>query len=257
MLTRRLRRLLKIIGDWLIIPMPPGLAPPLSRDSPDPAKRQIYILGSTLGVDMSDFVRVTASYLSICQRKKPFGVGINDAPYLTRLIDENGNRKTCPFYSRWIGVLERCYSKSLIKRRPSYAGCNVCDEWLTFSNFLAWMERQDWHGMALDKDLKIAGNKTYSPDACVFIPIQLNSLLTGKHRNRSLPDGVDFHRQRMMYRARYSWNGKNKYLGHYHTAEEASSAYRQHKAALVLSYIDDYPELEKGLIDHAKIIMEK
>ncbi len=201
---------------------------------------------------MSEFIEIPASHLSICQRKPVFGVGVNDADYITNpRTGQRRSRSTCPYYSRWIGMLERCYSKEIINRRPSYLGCTVCEEWLIFSNFKQWMETQVWDGLALDKDLKIPGNKEYSPAACVFIPIQLNSLLTGKHRNRTLPDGVDYRKQNSKYRARYSYKGKSVYLGEYKSKQEASLAYRKHKARTVLSYIDQFPELRAGLNLHA------
>ena len=82
--------------------------------------------------------------------KKVYGVGINDADYTIKPTIEN-NRSKCMYYEKWIKMLQRCYSKSYQEKHPSYKGCSVCEEWLTFSNFKAWMETQDWKGKSLDK----------------------------------------------------------------------------------------------------------
>ena len=57
------------------------------------------------------------------------GVGVNDANYAT------SGKRMCPFYRRWINMLERCYSEKFQEKNPTYRGCSVCEEWLTFSNF--------------------------------------------------------------------------------------------------------------------------
>lgn len=67
-------------------------------------------------------------------KRKVYGVGINDANYKVQPFDKN-----CPYYQTWYGILSRCYSKHKQKRQPTYIGCRVCYEWLTFSNFKVWM----------------------------------------------------------------------------------------------------------------------
>lgn len=103
--------------------------------------------------------------------RKVQGVGIMDADYIVDVREywvENGKRKSrlvwsCPFHRKWSDMLVRCYSPKRLEYRQSYAGCYVCDEWLTFSNFKSWMEKQDWEGKHLDKDLLQTGSKVYSP----------------------------------------------------------------------------------------------
>lgn len=82
-------------------------------------------------------------------RKKPklvYGVGINDADYPTTQREKvNGEWKItwrCLYYDRWVSMLTRCYSSKCHEKQPTYKGCSVCDEWLTFSNFRKWMEQQ-------------------------------------------------------------------------------------------------------------------
>lgn len=113
------------------------------------------------------------------------GVGINDADYVVQIketvgyVDGKQKRKiiwTCPFYQKWASMLSRCYSPRVQKLQPSYGGVTVCDEWLTFSNFKAWMEKQDWEGKVLDKDL-IGDSQLYSEDTCLFISNRVNSFI--------------------------------------------------------------------------------
>ena len=112
------------------------------------------------------------------------GVGINDADYkveLKRVVGRVNGKPIreidwiCPFYYKWRNMLVRGYSRKLKDRHKTYEECYVCEEWLRFSNFKAWMEQQDWEGKQLDKDLLVIGNKLYSPSTCCFVSRQVNS----------------------------------------------------------------------------------
>ena len=76
-------------------------------------------------------------------------------------------------------MLSRCYSKREKKKHSSYVGCIVCDEWLTLSNFKKWFDEYYIEGWALDKDILVKGNREYGPNACCFVPPQINTVLTG------------------------------------------------------------------------------
>lgn len=126
---------------------------------------------------------------SNCRESKlVYGVGKNDADYEVCVFSRVNGQRTImwqsPFYRRWVAMLRRCYSERYQKTRPSYAGCTVCEEWKTFSNFRMWMEVQDWEGKALDKDILAIDKKQYSPDTCVFISIELNNFLTDCRKTR-------------------------------------------------------------------------
>lgn len=112
-------------------------------------------------------------------RKLICGVGVNDADYpITR----------CPYYRKWRDMLPRCYSEQYQNRNPSYREVNVCDTWHTFSVFKMWMEQQEWQCMVLDKDLigSVYGIKLYSKSTCIFIPAQVNSLVSLRSINNSV-----------------------------------------------------------------------
>jgi len=114
------------------------------------------------------FEEVPANINSLSKRRLVCGVGVNDADYMVHFI-KNGIKIRCVYHATWTAMLKRCYSEACQKRQPAYIGCSVCDKWLIFSNFKAWMEKQDFKGKHLDKDIKIKGNKVYSPEACSFV----------------------------------------------------------------------------------------
>lgn len=112
--------------------------------------------------------------------KTVFRFGINDSiePVQTKGWVNGVYKATlrCPFYTKWTNMLKRCYGK--YEHYRVYDGCSVCEEWLTFSNFKAWMETQDWEGKELDKDLLFKGNREYRKDKCIFVNHSVNSFIT-------------------------------------------------------------------------------
>lgn len=206
---------------------------------------------------MNEFKEVPASNNSIAQRKPVFGVGINDADYL---IEQriNGKQTKCPYYERWKNMLMRCYSSKYQERQPTYIECTVCEEWLTFSNFKSWMRSKCWKENHLDKDLKIQGNKIYSPDTCLFVPPAVNTFTTGSDAKRGLhPIGVYFDKQKGKFQARCSnGKGKQKYLGCFNSPEEAHQAWRIFKKQLGLELANEQtnPEIKTALIKYVESI---
>ena len=77
--------------------------------------------------------------------------------------------------------------------RPSYKNVTVCDEWVILSNFIPWFNDNYVKGYALDKDIFIPNNNIYSPDTCIFVPQDLNNLLTKKNEKcYSINDSGNF-----------------------------------------------------------------
>lgn len=167
--------------------------------------------------------------------KLVYGVGLNDADYEVQPSVE-GKKQVCPFYRTWSHMLERCYSARCQEKHPSYIGCSVSTEWLLFSNFKAWMEKQDWKGNHLDKDMLNFGNRQYSKESCIFIPAKLNTLLLDCGANRGpYPIGVDFKRDKNKFQSRVQLNGKRKYLGIFSTPQEAHAAWQLAKKESIFS----------------------
>ncbi len=97
-----------------------------------------------------------------------FGVG-NYVAFNTKA------KRSTKQYKAWIGMLERCYSDKLHARCPTYIGCSVCHEWHNFQAFAEWFDKHYIEGFHLDKDIKIEGNKVYSPETCIFVSHKDNS----------------------------------------------------------------------------------
>lgn len=170
------------------------------------------------------FIEIPAK-LPVKFRRPVFGVGINDAPYKThRTI--NRKRTACPFYSKWQGMLKRAYYQPYKDKNPTYEGVTVCDEWLVFTAFKAWMINQDWKGKELDKDVLAQGNKIYSPNACVFVSRDVNCLLVSSEARRGkYKVGVCFQKDAGRFKAYCNHKGKINHLGYYDTEDEAHKAY--------------------------------
>lgn len=182
---------------------------------------------------MITFKEIPATKQSIAQRKLVFGVGINDAPYMIRYT-ESGKSKMCKYYLRWLNMLTRCYDKKYQEKKPTYIGCYVCNEWLYFSNFKAWMEVQNHQGRHLDKDLIEAGNKEYSPEKCIFVPQKINSLMNSQESRRGdFPQGVYLEKSTGKFKAECSNNGKTVFLGRFYSSKDAEKAYKIYKKKVV------------------------
>lgn len=173
-----------------------------------------------------------------------YGKGINDSDYHLDYLDESDNKiKKCPFYRKWVGMLERCYSEKYKLKNPSYNDATVCSDWLSFMNFKFWMEKQDWYDKELDKDLLFENNKIYSPDKCLFISHDVNKFMTERTRFRGdYPLGVDLQGSR--FRARCSNLGKGVlYLGMFESPEAAHLAWVKKKSELASILADGQKDI--------------
>jgi len=175
-----------------------------------------------------------------------FGVGINDSGYVVNPIVNGARSADCKFYQAWQNMLQRCYSKRRHARNPSYKDCRVCEEWLSFSAFKAWMETQDWIGKHLNKDTLMPGNKIYSRDTCVFIDQNLNKFLCDAGAIRGeWPIGVCWAKREEKFLARCCDpfdGGKNKFLGYFDCPNLAHAAWRSAKHRHALRYADMQPD---------------
>ena len=123
-------------------------------------------------------------------KKLAYGTAVND---LAEPVYKNGSK--LKFYGTWHHMLERCYSKKSLSKRPTYRNCSVCPDWLVLSNFKKWFDANYREGSTLDKDILIPGNKIYSPEECSFVPQYVNSLMTDAKAIRGdLPLGVRAHK---------------------------------------------------------------
>ena len=161
------------------------------------------------------------------------GVGTVGTKYLSRV-----NGVKTKEYELWKSMLRRCYSDKYQKKYPTYEGCEVSNNFKSYEYFYEWCHKQigfsnqDWQ---LDKDLLVKGNKVYSEDSCVFIPKEINTLLTKSTSSRGeYLIGVCWHKARKAFMAQVGkGKGKLKHLGYFTTEIEAYNAYKQAKEVFV------------------------
>lgn len=152
----------------------------------------------------------------------------------------------------WRSIFNRCYRASSLKRRPSYEGCSVSEEWTVFSRFKKWYDNNYIEGWHLDKDLKVKGNKVYGEDFCIFVPQVLNSLTVNSTAIRGdLPVGVtvcDSLTNPFKVDIKFTEGGimKRKYLGCFKTKEDAFYKYRSAKLEVIRNKSEDL--YSKGII---------
>lgn len=199
---------------------------------------------------MQEFIEIPANRRSISKRKPICGVGINDASYITNSL-VLGKKVVSLSYKTWKSMIERCYSVGYQKRFPTYVECFVCDEWLYFSNFDSWYKDNFIEGYDLDKDLKVKGNKVYSPSTCIFIPQSVNKLFNEcKSVRGKFPTGVSFSKSAEKYQSAVKYNGKRVHLGFFDSPELAREAYKQEKNKEIKRQAEIYPELKQYLMNH-------
>lgn len=175
-------------------------------------------------------------------RRRIYSRGINDADYPVQWVDAFGKHQWCPFNNTWKAMLERCYSRKTQNKFPSYIGCKVPTTWLTFSNFKAWMETQDWEGKQLDKDI-LGDGKIYSPETCCFVPQWLNLILSSNAAKRGqYPIGVSYHKHVGRFASHVRRDGTLKHLGYFDTPEEAHKTYIRAKQKYVEGKMKNYPD---------------
>jgi len=188
----------------------------------------------------------------LSRRRLIYGVGINDADYVTSPMIE-GKQRVCPYYRKWLAMLQRGYCLKFKGKMPTYAGCSVDSSWLLFSNFKKWMQSQDWRGKDLDKDLLVPGNKVYGPETCVFLDRSINNLLKPNAK------GVSFDRFCGKFAANCYVNGQPRYLGVYDTEQQARKVYVKFKAEVLMSASlkQNDPRIRKGLTNFAKLLLKE
>lgn len=176
-----------------------------------------------------------------------YGVCINDAPYVTQQTI-NGKKWRCPFYVKWYGMITRCYSEPVKRRKSYYLESSVCEAWKVFSAYLSWhkdytggIDIFDWQ---LDKDIICEGNTVYSPAKCCIIPNYVNSVSADSHKSRGpYPMGVGKLNNENLskpYLSQIRVENKTQYLGLYATPESAHRAWQRAKIDVISDIMARY-----------------
>ena len=208
--------------------------------------RNVEIQFAKTGFETSvHLVQVKSGSIKDLYLPSVYGVGILGNKYPSKI--SGVLTKDCML---WKNMLKRCYNDSFKKKNPTYEGCEVSDKFKSYEYFYEWCHKQigfgdeGWH---LDKDLLVKGNKIYSENTCVFIPQEINNVLTKRTASRGEHlIGVYWHNKRKAFEARVRKNkGKSEYLGSFKTEIEAFNAYKKAKE----NYIKELANKWKGQID--------
>lgn len=175
-------------------------------------------------------------------KKKICGVGINDFDASIKI-----NGVHIASYDCWRNMIVRCYDSKEQQRHPSYIGCRVCEDWLYFSNFKEWFDKNYRKGYELDKDILSKDCKYYSPQTCLFVPKYINSLFRTRNDGQ-YGMGVHYEKTTNKYFAVVSIEGKTKYGKVYSDKEDAYQEYKELKYAEIKRVAAK--ALEKGDIDN-------
>lgn len=154
-------------------------------------------------------------------------------------------------YDAWKHMLNRCYNFKNHLDCPTYMLCSVTPEWLYFQNFAKWFNENypvtegDYE---LDKDLKVFGNKVYSPTTCMILPHNVNNFTLDNNKRR----GTYLHRKTKKYmsRCKNPITRKCDYLGVFDSELEAHLAWRKRKSELAyeLAIIQTDAEVGSALL---------
>lgn len=182
--------------------------------------------------------------------KLVFGIGVNDNTYPAK-IDGKYTRE----YRLWQNMLSRC-SEKVGNLNKTYGLSAYSENFKSYSYFYEWcnnqtgFNNQDENGKywQLDKDTLIKGNRLYSEDTCVFIPLELNVLLNkSKSARGDYPIGVCWDKSRGKFTSGCGVGAKlKKNLGRFSCAEEAFLVYKQYKEEVVKQAAEKY----KGIVDN-------
>lgn len=179
--------------------------------------------------------------LSCPYEPRNHGVGyIGEGPYRS-----SQNHIHTRVYDIWNHMLQRCYSKSNVEKYPTYVDCWVCEEWLNFQNFAKWYESNYYEipgeRMEIDKDILYKGNKVYSPETCVIVPHNINTLFIKSDNCRgTLPIGVNYDVRYDTYNAHCNDHGELIWLGSFKTVDDAFITYKIYKEQLIKNMAEEY-----------------
>ena len=124
------------------------------------------------------------------------------------------------------------------------------------------MEKQDWEGNQLDKDILFKGNKVYSAKTCVFITRTVNNFTIERGAKRgNLLIGVSWHKQSEKFRAKCNnpFSGMYEHLGMFTCEQQAHNAWLKRKLELAheLAAIQTDERVAKALVERYEQQMEE
>ena len=135
-------------------------------------------------------------------------------------------------YDVWHSFIRRSYWKGYHASKKSYKDVTVCEEWHNFQNFAEWFYEnynpEIMQGWDLDKDIICPNCKIYSPETCLFVPVEVNKFFC-KPRGKvtDLPTGINMNGTG--FKAEVNLGGKNILGKTFRKKEEAVNFYKEEK----------------------------
>ena len=191
-------------------------------------------------------VKCTLTQLTRGQFKNPLLPSVHGVGYLGVGKYSGSDKK---LYKLWVDMLERAYCVKFKEVYPTYKDVVVCEEWYNFQNFAEWCSKQEHFQFKddkgrcyqLDKDILVKGNKIYSPEACCFVPRDVNILMIKRDKMRGdLPIGVTYKKHINRFVSQITCYGERKHIGTFKTPEEAFLSYKETKEAYVKVVAEKY-----------------
>lgn len=134
----------------------------------------------------------------------------------------------------WCDMIKRCYSKNRQVKQPTYIPCTVDVRWHNFQVFGDWYDEFYVEGFELDKDIRMKGNKIYSPETCCFVSKEINGLFIKSNKTRGkYPIGVHYDKKSKKFVAQISINSERNKIDDFNTPEEAFYAYKIEKETYI------------------------
>ena len=161
-------------------------------------------------------------------------------------------------YSYWHSMVRRCYSTVYQQRKPTYNGCEVCEDWKDFQKFSIWFDVNYPYtnvDCQLDKDL-LGDGKYYSPDTAVFVSSKVNTFINDSGKSRGdYMIGVSYtpycnKNNPYIANCQNPFNKSNRgYIGYYPTELEAHKAWqaKKHEYACQLADLQEDERVAKAL----------
>ena len=177
--------------------------------------------------------------------KDPYSPSVFDVGIVGTNYQATVNGRITKEYNRWHSMLERCYSDTFKKKYLTYEGCEASENFKSYEYFYEWCNEQigfnneGWH---LDKDLLIKGNKVYSETTCIFLPQEINKILTKRTTSRGeYLIGVSWSKTNRAFKAQVGKSkGGRECLGYFKTELEAFNAYKEAKESFIKEQADKW-----------------
>ena len=154
----------------------------------------------------------------------------------------------------WRRILYKCFDDEV----KDHLICKIDNNWLNFQVFAKWYNTNNIPSWCIDKDLKIPGNKKYSPDTCLVIPTELNSSIKDGYKSKSkLPFGINFNSKGKGLKYWINNEYNNQKSGYFDNLDEAIKFYWDQKYKRLLELSFSFPKFKEYIIKYFEYLFFK